>query len=439
MLIMSVFFGRYRLSGLLRPLSVLALPGLSGFLLFAATGAAAQTTPVQIAVNPERSAGIYHSYEFQPCAPAPAPEGFVPFYISHYGRHGSRYHTSEKAYTGPLETLRCLDKAGALTPKGREALSKAEALDKDARLRYGDLSKRGVKEHRAIAGRMFASYGEVFSPDDGREVLVESRSTLVPRVILSMAAFNERLKELNPAIRITRESSQRYMDYLAGSYDMDSNRKAIYKSSDSLLRLRLQAGRFVRSLARDAGCVDDALQFMQQMYLLAGIAQDVDELGISLYDLFTDDELYALWEAENAKRYLLMGPSARFGEPIVASAAPLLRNIVETAQRVIDGKQNLAASLRFGHDVYIVPLLALLGAEGASARVEELGDVASAWSVEKVSPMAANIQFIFLRNPSTGEVRVRVLHNECDAELPLAGGPYYPWPELKAYLERVMR
>lgn len=35
------------------------------------------------------------------------------------------------------------------------------------------------------------------------------------------------------------------------------------------------------------------------------------------------------------------------------------------------------------------------------------------------------------RNSGTGDVRVRVLHNELDAKLPLAGGPYYPWKELK--------
>lgn len=406
--------------------------------LLLSAGAAAQTTPAQIAARPERSAGIYHSYEYLPTAAAPVPEGFEPFYISHYGRHGSRYHLSEKTYTEPLDALRCLDEAGVLTPEGRAALAKAEALAADARLRYGDLSSRGVQEHRAIAGRMFEAWPQVFTSADGRDIVVESRSTTVPRVILSMAAFNERLKELNPSISASRDASERYRDYLANRYDGAVPRKAVYKTTDSLLRTRLQPDRFMRRIIRGehAGCVDDPQQFMQQMFMLASIAQDVDELGISFYDLFTDEELYALWEAENAKRYLLMGPSARYGEAVVASARPLLRNIVETAQRVIDGEQYAAATLRFGHDVYITPLLALMGVEGASARVENIDDVASVWSVEKVSPMAANLQLVFFRNPSTGEVRVRVLHNERDAKLPLAGGPYYPWTDLKAYLEK---
>lgn len=411
---------------------------LSGLLMLAAVGAAAQTAPEEIAAFPERSAGIYHSYEYIPAAPAPVPEGYEPFYISHYGRHGSRYHLSEKTYTEPLEALRCLDEAGVLTAEGRVALTKAEATAADARQRYGDLTRRGVREHRAIARRMFETWPEVFTADDGREIVVESRSTTVPRVILSMAAFNERLKESNPAIIATREASERFMDYLAVSYDRKSPLSAVEKTTDSLLRSRLQPARFMRSIAGEgaAGCVDDPLVFMQQLYLLASIAQDVDELGISFYDLFTDEELYALWEAENVKRYLLMGPSVRYGDAALDSARPLLRNIVETAQRVIDGEELVAASLRFGHDVNITPLLALMGVEGASARVEKIDDLASVWSVEKVSPMAANLQLIFLRNPSTGDVRVRVLHNERDAKLPLPGGPYYSWPMLKSYLEK---
>ena len=81
----------------------------------------------------------------------------------------------------------------------------------------------------------------------------------------------------------------------------------------------------------------------------------------------------------------------------------------------------------------VIPLLALLGVEGASARVSTPEEAAEVWQVHRVSPMAANVQFIFFRNPETGDVRVRVLHNERDAELPVGGGPYYPWETLRDY------
>lgn len=409
---------------------------LLALLLLAGSCALAQTTPAEIAAHPERSAGIYHSYEYLPGPDAPVPDGYAPFYISHYGRHGSRYHASESAYTKPLATLRKLAEAGKLTPKGREVLSRVEVLADDARERYGDLSPRGAAEHRGIAERMYAAYPEVFSTEAGCECRVDSRSTQVPRCILSMSAFNERLKELNPAIGTTCDASARDLDYMAHGPSMSASSKAAQAVADSLFQARLNPDRLVKSLVTDPRLVDDPQKFMRQLFMLTGIVQDVSHLGVEpFYDIFTDEELYALWESENIRRYLTMGPSARFGDPIVADAKPLLRNIVETADAVIDGRSDLSASLRFGHDVFVIPLVALLGVEGASARVESLDDVASSWSVEKVSPMATNVQFVFFRNPATGDVRVRVMHNERDAELPIAGGPYYSWKELKKYCE----
>ena len=326
-----------------------------------------------------------------------------------------------------------------LTPKGRDLLAKVEVIAADARDRYGDLSPRGVAEHRGIAERMYKAYPEVFSTEDGRECFVQSRSTLVPRCILSMAAFNERLKELNPEIRMTRESSQRYIPYMSNGAGLNSQRKASGAVADSLQDARTHPARLMASLFSDPAFVEREVKrpakLMNQLLAQAAIMQDVEYLGISLYDLFTEEEIYAAWEAENFRRYVMFGPSKRFGDPIIADAKPLLRNIVETADRVVAGESDLSASLRFGHDTYVVPLLALLRAEGAYARVESLDDVAAAWNAHTVTPMGTNVQFIFFRNPETGDVRVRVLHNERDANLPLAGGPYYPWKELKRYCE----
>ena len=101
---------------------------LAAFLLLGLWGATAQTAREQIAAMPERAGGIYHSYEYLPGPAVPAPKGYVPFYISHYGRHGSRWHTSEKIYAEPLGILRKADSAGVLTPKGRDLLAKVEVI-----------------------------------------------------------------------------------------------------------------------------------------------------------------------------------------------------------------------------------------------------------------------------------------------------------------------
>lgn len=42
----------------------------------------------------------------------PAPKGYKPFYISHYGRHGSRYLIGDNEYDKPLQILSEADKNG---------------------------------------------------------------------------------------------------------------------------------------------------------------------------------------------------------------------------------------------------------------------------------------------------------------------------------------
>ncbi len=407
------------------------------FLLLLPMGIAAQTTPAEIKACPERSGGIYHSYEYTPTRKVTIAKEYVPFYISHFGRHGSRWHTAWKAYSDPRDLLRKAAAEHNLTPQGESVLARVETLAADADGRCGDLSPRGVDEQRGVAGRMFAAYPEVFSTRNGRICRIECRSTLVPRCILSMAAFNERLKELNPALRITRESCSRYLTTLIGSPETLHHYDSAMRVSDSMMRAQLDATRLMRALFIDPTQVAKPQKLMVQLFALASISQDVSYLDVSFYDLFTDQELYTLWNYENVKRYLTMGPSSRFGDSVIVNAKPMLRDIVEQADRVVSGQSDLSASLRFAHDSGLIPLLALMGVKKAAARVESVDAVATAWSVEKVSPMCANLQLIFYRNRSDGDVRVRVLHNESDAELPLEGGPYYSWNSLKSYFQRL--
>ena len=56
-----------------------------------------------------------------------------------------------------------------------------------------------------------------------------------------MAAFNERLKELNPAIRATRDASARDLCYLANGPSLKASRGAASAVADSLTRVRVYA------------------------------------------------------------------------------------------------------------------------------------------------------------------------------------------------------
>ena len=49
---------------------------------------AAQTARDEIAADPAKAAGLHYAYPGPQSVQTPAPKGFKPFYISHFGRHG---------------------------------------------------------------------------------------------------------------------------------------------------------------------------------------------------------------------------------------------------------------------------------------------------------------------------------------------------------------
>ena len=382
-------------------LSVLLLSG----------GAAAQSTKEQTLEDLNRTAAFYYCYENHPRAAAtPAPEGYEPFYISHYGRHGSRWHASESVYENPRAKLRKAAEAGKLTPLGEEALRRIEVVADDALHRYGDLSPRGVREHRGIAERMYCSFPEIFSTSDGRLCRIRARSTLVPRCMLSMAAANERLKELNPAIDITREASKRYLDYMFCMTEANKIKKEIKQRIAELREREIDPSRFVRALVTDPSLVGnrkEQLRFMNDLYCVASVMQDVDYLDCSFYDLFTPDELYAFYAVRNYQMYLEEGPSAEFGHRALSD------------------------------DVNVIPLVGLMGIEGCDTRESDYRKVDQAWSCWRVTPMATNIQLVFFRRPDGGDVLVKFLFNERESRIRLESdlAPYYRWNDVKRYFD----
>ncbi len=98
-------------------------------LLFAGTAAVhGQTIREQVLDPVEHSAGSSMSYRFEPQTYTPAPEGYVPFYISHFGRHGSRYHTTENIYRKFYDIFAAAAANNALTPFGMEVKQRVDTI-----------------------------------------------------------------------------------------------------------------------------------------------------------------------------------------------------------------------------------------------------------------------------------------------------------------------
>ena len=87
----------------------------------------------------------------------PAPAGKKPFYISHYGRHGSRYISNRTGYDTPYKMMIQAEKVDELTPTGKKVLQEMKRILNDSEDRWGELTYIGSEQERQIARRMMGN------------------------------------------------------------------------------------------------------------------------------------------------------------------------------------------------------------------------------------------------------------------------------------------
>lgn len=401
----------------------------------------------------EQLGSIYYAYpgpDKEETA-SPAPAGYRPFYISHYGRHGSRWMTADSRYSVVVSLFDSLNQVGQLTPLGEDVRRRLHVVWADARGKSGNITPLGERQHRDIARRMITSFPEVFR-DSAR---IDARSSTSLRCALSMSYFTEALKEVNPRLQVSRRSYNKYMDYIAYtspegdafSADTASWRREFAAFEARLVRpARLLASLFTRPAIFDAKRADE---LMRSLYWIAADMQNTDLAGrMSFYDLFTRDELFGLWQTVNARMYVCNGNAPLAHGVMIACARPLLRNIVEGAEAAIKEQAVVsssstgipasstvpAADLRFGHDTHLLRLLALMRIVGCDRAEADMDRFHLAWQDYQMAPMGGNLQLIFYRNAETEKVLVKLLLNEHEARLPIPSvdGCYYDWEAVKA-------
>ena len=95
------------------------------------------------------------------------------------------------------------------------------------------------------------------------------------------------------------------------------------------------------------------------------------------------------------------------------------------------------ATLRFGHEVCVMPLACLLELGQCGARVENLDTLDNVWRNYRIFPMACNVQLIFYRpkKGKEGDILVKALLNEREVSMPgqPVTGPYYRWADVRQY------
>lgn len=386
-------------------------------------------------ITNEQLGSVYYAYPVPPVLDkGMVPDGFEPIYLSHYGRHGSRWLPNAERYDLLLEELERLDSLSALTPLGKDVLRRVRIVREDARGNEGLLTPLGHRQHKEIARRMTENFSSLFLNGDS----VNARSSTVERCRQSMEAFLESFGQKKPEVRIGTETSESTMAVMApregeaGAFFSEDSPWQVELWNETLKKIDTAA--FAAQLVNDPRLVKDPEKIFLELYWYASDMQDI-EPEISFYDLFTLQELATLWQAQNQKMYTICGSSPKsFGFP-EGNAVATLEDIINTADSALLNR-NVKAHLRFGHDSHLLRLLSLMGVNEASARVKDANRLPELWRDYELSPMAANLQLIFYRSP-TGELYVRLLLNEKPVTLPVNTlYPYfYPWSEAREYFK----
>lgn len=355
----------------------------------------------------EHYGGVYYAYPEKDIPRQSAtPKGYKPFYISHYSRHGSRWLPDDSRYEA---VCRQFSDTLNLTQLGKDLRQRLLLIYANAKGRGGDLTSVGAQQLKRMAERMFVNYPEVFYDS----AQIDAQSSIVGRCIMSMSYFLIRLAQMKPSLRITAEANCRYMDYIAYT---SPEQKILENNVPN--NWRMNPSRLIQSLFVDTAKIANQYYLASELHTIASDMQDVN-IGISLYDIFNENEMRQIYDMNNERMSLCNGINAFNKKTPQKSALSLWQNIVESADdAIIHGKP--AVTLRFGHDTSLYRLFSFLGLYPNENRMDF------------IIPMGANLQIIFYRN-SESNVLVKFLHNEHEIFLPMKSEtePYYNWESVK--------
>lgn len=387
------------------------------------------------------SGSNYVAYPGPQKALTPAPEGYEPFYISHYGRHGSRYLIGTSDYDRPYNILKKAKDQGVLTAKGEEVMEKVRRIKEEAWRRDGELTLRGAEQHRGIAKRMYERFPEVFAGN----VRIDAKSTTVIRCILSMENALQQLKAMNPNLDIRHDASEHDMWYMNfDDKELFAKRmpKEVKDAYNAFSDRHLNYEKTMRKLFTGESYWRDSIDaswLCDNLFKLASNMQSTElRKEISLYELFDEDQIYDMWQRNNAWWYINFGPSPLNGGTQPFSQRNLLNMIIHEADSCLQ-LQHPGVTLRYGHDTMVMPLVCLLDINGYGKQIADLEQLDNEeWYNYRIFPMACNLQFVFYRKQGSGDIIFKLLHNEDEAAIPVKTdiAPYYHWNDFKEYCKK---
>ena len=388
----------------------------------------------QLNANPQKAYGNDCPYPFESHQLTKTPAGYTPFYISHYARHGSRYYWTDNLYKELDTLLTTAHNNHQLTEEGEKFYKNFMAAKDELSTGVSELTQLGWEQHQKIARQMYNNFPEIFKKGGD----IYAISSLVGRCVLSMSAFCQELVQCNPKLEIREQSSRFTLDGV-----VPSDRQNPVKHSFPRVKPRFEKN--WDKIPEDNSVREKILS--RVFTSTDGLPGNLHHIGSNLINLYTslpnilhegmmgniitDDEIIKMWERSNLGSYAwVFGPQYE--------TIPILQDIMNKADAVIDGKINRVADLRFGHDTYIGPLTIFMGINGADIDPEDPFEVKNCYQNWQTCK-ACNIQLIFYRNKKNpNDILVKCLLNGAEAKLPVqtTNFPYYKWLDFKSFYNK---
>jgi hypothetical protein len=465
---------QFRPNSFRRAAAYLALPVAVGLAVSACTaqadtaGTASATGAVHADATYYASKTPYHPFQDAADYSAP-PDGYRPVFVENVARHGSRFLSSKKYDDLAYQLWETAEDAGALTALGEEFGPELESLiEAHEKSGYGGLSQLGAQEHHETGRRLAERNAQLFSEavDDGEQMRIVSSGK--HRADQSAESFAEGLREIEPKLEIDdvgadrdllyfhkSEANSDYQDYLendrrlADALDAVASNSAVSSASRNILEQiftsnfidRLDDGEFdFVDHGKGKRHLDDVASAADCLYNLYMIAPGMAGEGDWDFDRFipTEDARVMAYYSD-AQNFYKKGPGFDGDDITFKMADVLLDDFFDQIQDKVDGDDDLVGDLRFTHAEVIMPFATVLGLPGSTEQVSEdelFSYEDNPWRGEKVTPMAANIQWE-LYEGADDSFAVRMFYNEEETDFkagctPLEkGSHFYDFDELK--------
>ena len=391
--------------------------------------------------NHYRAAAGHNSYEAPECiTDTPAPRGYRPIYVSHYGRHGSRYQGGKHYFRKVLPLLDSMALDGLLSPVGDSLRYEINLMYEAHDDMVGLLTMKGSREQTYLASRLYDRVPRLFKQKKSAEI--HASATSATRCLQSMAAFVTEIKGLSPKVNVIYKTGQdKNLHYLAprvSPKDKEFIRSHFIPLQDSLISVapacKSVSERLFSDVSKATALLTDRTlnSFIYELFEAAQGAGCLD-INVDPLRFFTVEELYDFLEIRNLYFCGNYGPLAPIKDMRAKMAIPLLRGIVQETDAALAGNGR-CADFRFGHDAGLGPLLMLIGVDGFDKGIDPYNSILE-WPAWKYTPMCSNLQMIFYRNRK-GDVLVKFLRNEIETTIPALesiDGVYYKWLDVRRY------